>query len=291
MRALVTGWFSFEEMGATAGDLLVRDVVCGWLTEAGLPFDVALAPPFAGGVDWQTADPAAYSTVVFVCGPFGNGWPVTELLKRFSSARLVGVDLSLLQPLTVWNPFQLLLERDSDRTARPDVSFLSRTAPVPVVGLVLVEPQREYEASRHVEVNALIERELATRDVAVVAIDTRLDKNATGLRTPAQVESMIARVNVVVTTRLHGLVLALKNGVPAVAVDAVLGGAKVARQASVLGWPHVLVAGALTDASLGAVLDECLTESARDLARRCAAAARRDLGPTRAAFVYALGAD
>ena len=57
--------------------------------------------------------------------------------------------------------------------------------------------------------------------MAVVAIDTRLDANRTGLRTPAQVESLIARTDVVVTTRLHGLVLALKNGVPAVAIDTV----------------------------------------------------------------------
>ncbi|PYV07534.1 MAG: polysaccharide pyruvyl transferase family protein, partial [Acidobacteria bacterium] len=82
MRALVAGWFSFEGMGATAGDLLVRDVVCEWLNRAGCPYDLALAKPFPGGVDWQTADAGAYSHVVFVCGPFGNGWPVTEFLSR-----------------------------------------------------------------------------------------------------------------------------------------------------------------------------------------------------------------
>ena len=59
MKALVTGWFSFEEMGATAGDLMARDVVCEWLGRAGCPHDVALAPPFEGGVDWSTVDPLA----------------------------------------------------------------------------------------------------------------------------------------------------------------------------------------------------------------------------------------
>ena len=54
MKALVAGWFSFPEMGATAGDVLVRDVVCGWLDEAGCPYDVAVADPFTNGVDWQT---------------------------------------------------------------------------------------------------------------------------------------------------------------------------------------------------------------------------------------------
>ena len=31
VRTLVAGWFSFEDMGATAGDLLARDVACSWL--------------------------------------------------------------------------------------------------------------------------------------------------------------------------------------------------------------------------------------------------------------------
>jgi exopolysaccharide biosynthesis predicted pyruvyltransferase EpsI len=66
--------------------------------------------------------------------------------------------------------------------------------------------------------------------MAVIAIDTRLDENRTGLRTAGEVESLIARMDVVLTTRLHGMVLALKNGVPAIAIDSVAGGAKVRRQ-------------------------------------------------------------
>src|SRR5215471_11964656 len=86
-KILVAGWFSFKEMGASAGDLMARDVVCEWLSAAGRDHDVALAQPFIGGVDWTKIDPQQYSTVVFVCGPFGNGWPVTDLLQRFSLCR------------------------------------------------------------------------------------------------------------------------------------------------------------------------------------------------------------
>ena len=46
MKALVAGWFSFEDMGATAGDLLARDMACEWLNHAGYTYDVALALPF-----------------------------------------------------------------------------------------------------------------------------------------------------------------------------------------------------------------------------------------------------
>ena len=70
------------------------------------------------------------------------------------------------------------------------------------------------------------------------------------------------------TTRLHGLVLALKNGVPAVAIDTVAGGAKVARQADALGWP-VLAADSLTASELaeGRSSSSCLIEAAEDVPR------------------------
>jgi hypothetical protein len=35
MKILVAGWFSFEGMGATAGNLLSKDIVCDWLDQAG----------------------------------------------------------------------------------------------------------------------------------------------------------------------------------------------------------------------------------------------------------------
>lgn len=288
MKVLAAGWFSFEGMGATAGDLLARDLVCEWLEDAGRDYDVAVASPFTGGVDWQTVDPAAYSEIVFVCGPFGNGWPVTEFLARFSHCRLIGIDLSLLQPLEEWNPFDVLVERDSSRAARPDLTFLSKLPKVPVVGLVLVHHQKEYPEGAHEAVEVAIDTALSTRDVAVVPIDTRLDINATGLRTPAQVESLIARMDVVVTTRLHGLVLALKNDVPAVVIDPIPGGAKVLRQARAVGWPHVLVADTLAEGDLDRALDVCLSEAGRELATRSATSAREALATYRQDFLSGL---
>ncbi len=44
-------------------------------------------------------------------------------------------------------------------------------------------------------------------------------------------------MDIVVTTRLHGMVLALKNGVPAIAVDPIVGGAKITQQARAINWP------------------------------------------------------
>ena len=74
-----------------------------------------------------------------------------------------------------------------------------------------------------------------------MVVDTRLaQREWRSPATAAQVEAVIARADVVVTTRLHGLVLALKNGVPALAIDPVADGAKVAAQAAAWGWPVLL---------------------------------------------------
>jgi polysaccharide pyruvyl transferase WcaK-like protein len=133
-----------------------------------------------------------------------------------------------------------------------------------------------------------IESLLASVSAARVPIDTRLDVNQTGLRTPAEVESLIATVDAVVTTRLHGLVLAIKNGVPALAIDPVSGGSKIKRQAEVLGWPAVRPADRLDQDDLRATLEFCLSEEARRLARSCAERGAALLETLQDEFVAAL---
>ena len=282
MKALVVGWFSFDGMGATAGDLMARDVAAQWLEEAGVTYEVAHSRSFAGGVDWTRVEPSEFSHVVFVCGPLGNGEPVVELFDRFGHCRLVALDVAMLQPLAEWNPFAALFERQSDRADRPDIALGASSSQVPVVGVVLVHDQKEYPGAMHAAANAAIDLLLQPREVAMVDIDTCFDPpNRTRLRTPREVETLIARTDVVVTTRLHGLVLALKNGVPALAIDPIAGGAKVAAQARVLGWPAAVTADALDDVDLAALLDWCLTPAARDQATDSRTRALRDLAALR----------
>ena len=289
-KVLVAGWFSFREMGATAGDLMARDVALDWLEEAGRRYDVAVAPPFRGGIDWRSADPHAYSEVVFVCGPFGNGSPIPEFLKRFGTRKLVGLNLSMLEPLDSWNPFDLLLERDSSAASRPDISFLSSRSLVPVVGRILVGPQEEYGTrDMHDQASGAIDRLISSGEMAVMDIDTRLDlPGQTQLRSPAEVESLIARMDLVITTRLHGLALALKNSLPALAIDPIRGGAKLSRQAQTVGWPVIFTAGQVTDSDLREAFDYCVSEDARAKARECRARAMEKVRQVRARFIDAL---
>ncbi|MEX0655024.1 MAG: polysaccharide pyruvyl transferase family protein [Phycisphaeraceae bacterium] len=289
MKALLAGWYSFELMGATAGDLISRDLVADWLRRAGVAFDVALAPPFAGGVDWASVDPAVYDCVVFVCGPFGNGAPVDRMLERFAHCRWYGLNLSMLDRLEAFNPFELLWERDSDRAARPDLVFLSPPVTEPLVGVVLVHPQGEYKAkARHEQANDAAERLIARQRCPVVRIDTRLDENSTGQRSADEIELLIARTDLVVTTRLHGTVLALKNGVPVIAIDPIAGGAKIIRQTRTIGWPHRFDPESLDDAALDNAFAACLKPEARTLAQQCARQARSLLAPVQDEVITAL---
>jgi polysaccharide pyruvyl transferase WcaK-like protein len=193
----------------------------------------------------------------------------------------------MLDSLTNWNPFERLWERDSDRVVRPDITYLTQDIRrVPVVGVVLIHPQEEYgRRDRHVEAHAAIQRLLDTREVAAVPIDTRLDENLTGLRTPAEVDSLIARMDMVVTTRLHGTVLALKNAVPALVVDPIEGGAKITRQVRAVGWPVLHNVESLDHEALLRDFAFCLTDAARVQARKCRDRAIRALEEVHRAFV------
>ncbi len=289
MRVLVVGWFSFEHCGATAGDIMSRDVVCRWLREAAVAFDIATAPPFADGVDWQAVRPERYTHVVFICGPFGNGSPITELLARFAHCALLGVNVSMLDALENWNPFEALWERDSSRDRRPDLSLLAEQPRVPVIGLILAHRQKEYgQRARHDVVEKVIREVLAQRDAAVLPIDTCLEANANGLTSPAAIEALIGKADVVVTTRLHGTVLALGQGVPAVAVDPIAGGAKIHAQCRSLDWPYCLLADDVDAAGLADALDACLAPAARERALACRDRAVERLRPIRDEFLGAL---
>jgi hypothetical protein len=235
-------------------------------------------------------NPRDYSHVIFVCGPFGNGPPITEFLQHFSRCRMIGLNLSMLDPLDEWNPFERLWERDSSVIARPDLAFLSKQPLVPIAGLVLIDSQPEYrEKDSHQHANQALRKLTADRGAAVVNIDTRLDVNTTGLFTYAQIESLIARMDLVLTTRLHGTVLAIKNGVPALVIDSVVGGGKIRRQADAIGWPCVFPVESVTDEALQRAFSYCLTSEARERAKDCASRAREQIENVRAAFIEALG--
>jgi hypothetical protein len=258
MRVLVTGWFSFDEVIATIGDELGADVVVGWLAEQGIEHDVAWAPYLGRGPHWRELDPAGYTHLVFVSGPLTDTALLRELTAAFAHAQRWAVNVSVVsddaRPL-----FHQVWERDAPGLSRPDLAIGTTTPDVPVVAVAFAPAQPEYGGRSQAEqVRATIEGWLGARGIAWFELDMDLfDKPYE--RFPSQVEALVRRADVVVTMRLHALVLGLAHGVPVIACDAIAGGAKVSAQAAALGWPVVLRAGEIEPTTLDAALEHALS--------------------------------
>lgn len=264
MRVLLTGWASFLHGEATAGDVLSLRAAGTALTGAGIDHDVAWSPNFRpGGRHLPGAPPGDYTHVVFVCGPV-HGPQLRALHERYAACRRIAVGVSVPDPGDpAVTGFHRVLPRDDGVT--PDLSLAASVSAVPVLGVVLAPRQPEYrDAGRHDDVHAALTGWLARLDCARVPLDTRLaHEDWARCATPDQFVAAVSTMDVIVTTRLHGLVLGLKAGVPVLAVDPVAGGGKVTAQAAALGWPVVAAEDCAAPGVLDARLEWCRSRAGR----------------------------
>ncbi|MFJ9780074.1 polysaccharide pyruvyl transferase family protein [Amycolatopsis sp. NPDC101161] len=260
MRVLLTGWASFLHGEATAGDVLSLRAVGTALAQAGIDHDVVWSPGFRPGTrHLPDSPPEDYTHVVFACGPV-HGPQVRSLHDRYAPCRRIALGVSVPDPEDpAATGFHRIFPRDDGVT--PDLSLAAPVSKTPVLGVVLAPHQPEYGgAGRHDEVHDALTAWVAGLDCARVPLDTRLaHEDWQRCATPDQFVSLLSTMDAVVTTRLHGLVLGLKAGVPVVAVDPVAGGGKVTAQAKALGWPVVAAEDAGDTALLDARLKSCLS--------------------------------
>lgn len=283
-RVLVAGWPSVLHGEATAGDVLAMRTVEHALSAARIRNDMAWSPVMCppGGLLLDDAEPGLYSHLVFACGP-ASGTPLTELHERFAHCTRVAIGVSVIDsadPAVIG--FHRVFARDRPGSPpQPDLATVTPMPPEerlpPVLGVFLTAGQREYGARRrHDAVRGTLQSWLSRVDAGRLDLDTRLDPRNWRLpASPEQLQSVIRRLDAVVTMRLHGLVLALRAGVPAIALDPVEGGGKVTAQARALGWPAVLSAGEVTESALDHQLAWCLSEGR---------AVARDAGPWRGSW-------
>ncbi|MGY1712068.1 polysaccharide pyruvyl transferase family protein [Geodermatophilus sp. SYSU D00758] len=258
MRVLVAGWFSFDEVIATVGDQLGAATVTRWLTEAGVDHDVAEAPYLGSGVNWRDVDPADYTHLVFVSGPLSDSPLLRELSETFAGSRRWAVNVSVVSEAGR-ALFDEVWARDADGAARPDLAVEGPTPSAPVVGVAFTPAQGEYgDRSQADRVRGAIEEWLATRALPWFELSMDLFEKP-HRRRPVQVEALIRRADVVVSMRLHALVLGVKHDRPVIACEPIAGGAKVTAQAGALGWPVVLAAEEVTGERLDAALEHCLS--------------------------------
>lgn len=276
-RVLVVGWPSFVAGEATAGDVLAMEAVAAELGAAGVRCEMAWSPVFRPGErTLEDADPARYSHLVFACGPL-SGSGIEALHRQFAACRRVAVGVSIIDPADpAAAGFHVILARDSPGAPPTgDLAAVPCSPLVPVAGVIHVGEQREYAGrGRHQAVSQSLASWLPGCGCALLPLETRLDSRDWRLcSTPGELESILSRLDLVITMRMHGLVLALKHGIPALAVDPVAGGAKVTAQARSWRWPAVVAPGPAGTIDVGAMnrwRDWCLSAPGRRRARLAA---------------------
>ncbi len=262
---LLCGWFSFYEGEVTAGDELALRRVQETLHRIRVPYDTVWSRGFKPDAPHlENVDPRAYRVLIFVCGPL-HGPQIEQLHRRFARCLRVAVGTSIVDPQApAVTGFHHILARCGGEG--PPAVDLAASAPLaarpPLVGVILTRGQQEYGTRRrHGEVAASVTRWLAGKHAARLPLDTRLARDDPHhFETSEQLDAALAALDLVVTDRLHGMVLALRAGRPALAVDPVHGGAKVTAQARACGWPAVVPAERAAPAELDRWWDWCLTD-------------------------------
>ncbi|WBU64318.1 polysaccharide pyruvyl transferase family protein [Paracoccus aerodenitrificans] len=291
-RALLVGHFS------TVGDIEVLLQVQQRLDALGMAYDVSPYTDICLSIDDSWLDkyllePERYTHLIVICGPFTQEIAARNdsIFGRFQHCVHIGVNLTMVQSIHDFNPFDILLERDSDRTVRADLSFCENSPSIPVVGLCLASAQREYGERRRGDLAAeKLRRLIRNAGAAYIELDTSVpvEKNRFGISNGAEFEAICRRVDVMLTNRLHGMVLSLKNGIPVIAIDPVAGGDKVTRQARKIGWNQIFDAEKVTDTELAAALQYSLSQEAREIAASVKDTAIRSLSGFDALFAEAL---
>jgi hypothetical protein len=276
-RTLLVAWYGSFDAGGTIGDLLAVRSAVARLVASGhaVAHATTHAVELAGSrrVAPAGARPAGFDALVFVCGPIIRGLPHTQaLFERFATIPRLGVAVSLFPPdhPNYDDPFDRVLAREGRPAVFEDLAIAApRDAAVAArrdrrftVGIVLRGPQGEYGeerclAGRTSDIVREAARTLAgRRGGRVLEIENHLHRAGISA---AAIESQYAACDLVLSSRFHGAMLALRHGVPFVAVDQIAGGAKVQALVGATGWPHSYRAEAIDAAGIVAAAEDALS--------------------------------
>jgi hypothetical protein len=247
---LVMWYGSFGTRGGpTVGDLYAVDNVAAQLRAAGIPNSVVTA-------DFDIPDHVRVKSVfgikrpsrgvVFVCGPLVDWSDLIDFLTICEGVPRVAVGVSVLQHhRRIHRALEAVVARDGAPGSTFDLSVshvvepAGQWLPFRRVGLCLRGNQTEYaQGSNDRRASELLHAVASHFELEVVPIDTLLTTD-----TPHdQFLRALEGVDVVFTTRMHGGILSLAHGKPVIAIDQILGGAKVKAVLDRVQWPFVFCA-------------------------------------------------
>ncbi|TIS89691.1 capsular polysaccharide synthesis protein [Mesorhizobium sp.] len=252
-------WYGSLKDNGTIGDLYAVQSVAARMEALGMTFrhlTASTAFQISGErVALEELVGDYRTTLVFVCGPVIKDHPIVEtVIRRFPSVRKIGVSISLFDQnhINYVQPFDVALAREGGGQRFEDVAILAPWQVTPkrerrsneplVVGLVLRGEQSEYgpQRSLHDRTGALTRHVLdslaSNYQVKTVEIEHHLTRSG---RAPAEIEALYSRCDLVLTSRFHGAILAMRNEVPFIAIDQIRGGGKLTNLLSTSGWPFV----------------------------------------------------
>lgn len=256
-RVALAWWGSVPGGGPTIGDLLALRAAHNEITRQGFESSVIcdaafshLVAPFA-----PIGEPVAnnYDAFVWICGPLIAGSSgFRDLFDRFEGLPRIAAGVSVLPPNVAdhFNSFEVCIARDGRDNAYGDLAlaapweegsaFEGGEAAFQRQGLALCirGAQYEYGPENCVDrrVDELCTRLVTTSGLGSSLIETRLDRPGAAV---AAMELQFCTARLVVSSRLHGALLALRHGAPVVAIDQIKGGGKVSEVLTRLGWPWV----------------------------------------------------
>lgn len=271
-RLILCGYFSLKYRTCTVGDLMVLHSLEKWLDSLGYSYDVVADPMLKckNTIREEAIDIKKYYAMIFVCGPLFDIDSLYEYIRKYDGLKRIAVNVSVInEEAKILNLFEYIFPRDSLNYVSLDMALeeitVTRTS---VVGLIYVGSQIEYPNQMHSKVEQIVDTVLSELGYAKIKIDTKIPYNDYGLNSLTEIISVISKTDIVITTRLHGSILAFKAHIPFVAIDPVPKGGKVYKQVNEIGWPYVLNMENLNNYNLKHFLSCALDPSTQQLLQK-----------------------
>lgn len=267
-------WGSYGYSGGpTVGDLMAVENLSRRLTTAGCEHAIVSHPELGLAGHFAVEDICAIKPVerlVFVCGPLTDKGMLRDVLAIQAGAKKIAAGVSILaNHAAMTRRFDRVIARDGAPQSYFDLAIGSVTAPAPTIsldaiGVCLRGKQGEYGGRRRGladEAGRLIDRTIAGTGSKTATLNTLLSPR----NRADDILAAFASVDAVITTRMHGALLALAAGKPVIALDQIPGGAKVTSVVARTGWPLVGNVAEMDEAALRRAFDH-LASAGTDVA-------------------------
>lgn len=239
-RVVLVNWGSIEDRHLTVGDHLATAVVQDALNDAAVPHRLLRADETI-----LDGEPEPGSTAkVWVCGPVDRSYgPQHEIIGDGNDWTLL--DATVLRSRADSGHADLRFARDGEGLpTRGDIASLAELSKGGFAVLVLRGRQPEYrvDADTSAETAQIVTGAIERLGLLPVSIDTILPPILSASQTGSGIEALMRAATVVISSRLHGCIHALRAGQVPVVIDEVRGGGKVSAMAEAFEFPVLVPA-------------------------------------------------